>query len=56
MCDDLAGTVAELKERGAEFPDDVVEQPWGHTIALRVPGAGSVTLYEPTYDPPATFL
>ena len=56
MCDDLAATVEELKGRGAEFADEVVEQPWGHTIALKVPGAGSVILYEPTYDPPATSL
>jgi hypothetical protein len=56
MCDDLSATVAELASRGAEFDGDVVEQPWGHTIALRVPGAGTITLFEPTYDPPATSL
>jgi catechol 2,3-dioxygenase-like lactoylglutathione lyase family enzyme len=56
MCDDLSATVAELKGRGADFDDEVVEQPWGHTIALHVPGAGSITLFEPTYDPPATSL
>jgi catechol 2,3-dioxygenase-like lactoylglutathione lyase family enzyme len=56
MCDDLATTMAELKERGAEFDGDVVDQGWGHTIELKVPGAGAITLYEPTYDPPATSL
>ena len=56
MCDDLAKTMAELRERGAEFDGDVVEQPWGHTIAVKVPGAGTITVYEPTYDPPATSL
>jgi len=56
MCDDLAATVAELKGRGAEFDGDVQEEPWGHTISLRIPGAGNMTLYEPTYDPPATTL
>lgn len=56
MCDDLAATVAELEGRGAEFDGGVVEQPWGHTIQLLVPGAGPITLYEPTYDPPATSL
>jgi hypothetical protein len=54
MCDDLSTTVEELRGRGAEFDGDVVEQPWGHTIALVVPGAGTITLFEPTYDPPAT--
>jgi predicted enzyme related to lactoylglutathione lyase len=56
MCDDLSSTVEELKARGAELADHVVEQPWGHTIQLRVPGAGTMTLFEPTYDPPATSL
>ena len=56
MCDDLAATMAELRGRGAEFDGDVVEQPWGHTVRVKVPGAGAVTLYEPTYDPPATSL
>jgi len=56
MCDDLEATVAELGSRGAEFQGEVVEQPWGHTIALLVPGAGPMTLFEPTYDPPATSL
>ena len=53
MCDDLAATRAELEGRGATFEGDVVEQPWGSTIQLRVPGAGTLTLYQPKYDPPA---
>jgi catechol 2,3-dioxygenase-like lactoylglutathione lyase family enzyme len=56
MCDDLGATVAELESRGARFDGGVVEQPWGHTVQLRVPGAGPITLYQPTYDPPATSL
>jgi hypothetical protein len=56
MCDDLSATMAELKERGAEFEGDVVDQGWGHAIKLKVPGAGAITLYQPTYDPPATSL
>ena len=54
MCDDLAATMAELTGRGAEFKGGVVEEPWGSTVQLAVPGAGTVTLYEPKYDPPAT--
>jgi catechol 2,3-dioxygenase-like lactoylglutathione lyase family enzyme len=56
MCDDLGATMTELKERGAEFDGDVVEQPWGHTIKVLVPGASAITVYEPKYDPPATSL
>ena len=53
ICDDLAATVAELRGRGAEFEGDVTDQQWGSTIQLVVPGAGTMTLYQPTYDPPA---
>ncbi len=54
MCDDLAVTMAELSDRGAEFDGDVVEQPWGSTVQLKVPGAANMTLYQPKYDAPAT--
>ncbi len=53
MCDDLAATRTELEGRGATFEGEVVEQPWGSTIQLKVPGAGTLTLYQPKYDPPA---
>ena len=56
MCDDLQATMAELAGRGAEFDGNVVEQAWGHTVQLKIPGAGTMMLYEPTYDPPATSL
>jgi hypothetical protein len=54
MCDDLAATMAELADRGAAFDGEVEEEPWGTTVQLVVPGAGTMTLYEPKYDPPAT--
>ncbi len=53
LCDDLTATMAELEERGAEFEGGVTEQPWGTTVQLVVPGAGTMTLYQPHYDPPA---
>jgi len=54
MCDDLQKTMAELIAKGAEFTGDVRTEQWGFTAQLRVPGAGQMTLYQPTYDPPAT--
>jgi hypothetical protein len=53
MCDDLEVTRKELESRGATFEGDVVEQQWGSTIQLTIPGAGTMTLYQPKYDPPA---
>jgi len=53
MCDDLDATMAELSSRGATFEGETVPEPWGLTVQLIVPGAGTMTLYEPRYDPPA---
>jgi catechol 2,3-dioxygenase-like lactoylglutathione lyase family enzyme len=53
MCDDLVATMEELRGRGAEFDGDVTEQDWGDTVQLKVPGAGTMLLYQPRYDSPA---
>jgi catechol 2,3-dioxygenase-like lactoylglutathione lyase family enzyme len=53
MCDDLAETMAALAAKGAEFEGEVQDTGWGVTTQLRVPGAGTITLYQPRYDPPA---
>ena len=55
-CDDLAATMAELTERGARFVGEITEQQWGTTVELEVPGAGTMTLYQPKYDLPALSL
>jgi len=49
LCDDLAGTMADLESRGATFQGDVVERRFGRTARLEVPGAGVVLLYQPTH-------
>ena len=54
MCDDIKATVAELEDRGAEFTEDIREQGFGRTAMLRVPGAGSLLLYEPRH--PVAYL
>jgi len=43
----------ELRGRGASFEGEVTEQPWGSTVELIVPGAGTITLYQPKYASPA---
>jgi catechol 2,3-dioxygenase-like lactoylglutathione lyase family enzyme len=49
MCDDLDRTVAKLTAKGVEFVGPVSRQPWGHLITLKVPGAGSIGLYQPLH-------
>ena len=49
MCDDLGGTVAELRSRGATFSGDVQDFGFGLAIMLELPGAGEVMLYEPRH-------
>ncbi len=53
MCDDLGATMTELRGRGAEFVGEVSEEMWGSTVQLAVPGAGTMTLYQPKYAAPA---
>ena len=48
-CDDLAGTVAELRGRGVEFDDDVSDRGYGLTIHFTMPGDVKVELYQPHY-------
>jgi catechol 2,3-dioxygenase-like lactoylglutathione lyase family enzyme len=55
VCDDLDATMAELAARGAEF-GPVEQAGWGRLTTLSVPGSRPITLYQPTYDPPATSL
>ncbi len=53
MCDDLTQTMTELAAKGAEFEGEIEDQGWGTATQLRIPGAGTMTLYQPRYDPPA---
>ena len=49
MCDDVEATVAELRERGAEFAGEVEDYGFGRGIELELPGAGTILLYEPQH-------
>jgi catechol 2,3-dioxygenase-like lactoylglutathione lyase family enzyme len=52
VCDDIESTVAELKERGVEFTDEITREDWGLMTMLKVPGHGEVGLYQPTHASP----
>jgi hypothetical protein len=49
-CDDIEMTVAELKKRGVEFTQDVVDQGFGLVTRFRMPGGVEALLYEPRYE------
>ncbi|NEW41064.1 extradiol dioxygenase [Nocardia cyriacigeorgica] len=49
MCDDLAKTIADLRDKGVEVADQVEEAGWGRVTRVTVPGAGEIGLYEPLH-------
>jgi hypothetical protein len=49
MCDDIEGTVATLAERGVAFEGGVSDQGWGLLTTIRLPGGGTMGLYEPRH-------
>ncbi len=49
MCDDIETTVAELPRKGVAFTGPVTDRGWGLLTTLRVPGAGTLGLYEPKH-------
>jgi predicted enzyme related to lactoylglutathione lyase len=52
MTDDLAGTLARLRERGVSITGEPSDQGWGVVAAIDVPGAGPLGLYEPRHRVP----
>ena len=49
-CDDIKQTVAELKQRGVEFIDEIVDAGFGLVTHFKMPGDVEVQLYEPRYE------
>lgn len=52
-CDDIEATVADLRAKGAQLTRDIRDAGWGLTTEVVVPGAGTIEIFEPRYDPPA---
>jgi uncharacterized glyoxalase superfamily protein PhnB len=46
VCDDIEATTAELSARGVELTGPVVDAGWGRLTGIRLPGGGTVGLYE----------
>ena len=49
MCDDVAATVEELAAKGVEFASGVSDEGFGLMATLRIPGAGTLGLYQPRH-------
>jgi hypothetical protein len=49
-CDDIAGTVAELRARGVVFKHDPQDHGYGLVTYFTMPGGVEVQLYEPSYE------
>ncbi len=48
-CDDIHGTVAELRSRGAAFTGEVEDHGYGLVTHFTAPGGIKVQLYQPRY-------
>jgi catechol 2,3-dioxygenase-like lactoylglutathione lyase family enzyme len=49
-CEDIHGTVADLRSRGVEFTAEVEDHGYGLVTYFRAPGGVTVQLYEPRYS------
>ena len=52
MCDDLASTIADLRAKDVEFVGEPSERDWGTVVSLKVPGGGTLALYQPKHSSP----
>ena len=48
-CDDIRGTVADLRARGVEFKGEIESRGYGMVTYFTMPGGVEVQLYEPQY-------
>jgi catechol 2,3-dioxygenase-like lactoylglutathione lyase family enzyme len=49
LCDDIVGTLAELRGRGVEITQEVSDRGWGLLSALRLPDGSELPLYQPKH-------
>ena len=48
-CDDIRSTVAELKERGVQFTEEIADRGYGLVTHFKMPGDFAVQLYQPRH-------
>ena len=49
ICDDIQQTMTDLKRKGVEFDGEVVNAGFGMLATIKVPGGGSLGLYQPRH-------
>jgi hypothetical protein len=54
MCDDIHGTVRELRAQGIRIENEPEDQGWGISTMMTLPGGVQVQLYEPRHPVAAT--
>jgi catechol 2,3-dioxygenase-like lactoylglutathione lyase family enzyme len=52
MTDDIAATLATLRERGVAVASEPSDEGWGVLASVEVPGYGPIGLYEPRHPVP----
>jgi catechol 2,3-dioxygenase-like lactoylglutathione lyase family enzyme len=52
MCDDVHGTVAELKTKGVDVARPISDEGFELVTAIRLPGGGELGLYQPRHPSP----
>jgi hypothetical protein len=52
MCHDLEQTTAELRAKGVEFRGEPMEESFGLTTTMLLPGGVEILLYEPRHQTP----
>jgi hypothetical protein len=49
MCDDITATMRELRSKGIDVKGDPIDEGYGITVMLGLPGDVEVMLYEPRH-------
>ncbi len=50
LCDDLDATMAELQAKGVTFLGEPVDEGWGITVKMMLPGDVEMLLYEARHN------
>lgn len=49
MCEDIDVTLARLQAQGVEVTSPITDQGWGRLARIRIPGGGTIGIYEPRH-------